>query len=49
MAAAEDMMGEGVVVVGILPMGEITKTTRLTMTGGATTILTARETPVVTE
>ena len=44
MVVAKEAVGEGVVVKGILPMGEITKTTGLTTTRGAATILTVRAT-----
>ena len=46
MAVANEAVGEGMVVVGILPMGEIMKTMGLTMTWEAATTLTARATPI---
>jgi len=48
MVAAREAMDKVVVVVGILPMGEITKTTGLTKTRGAATTPTVRATPVMT-
>lgn len=48
MAAANEFVGEGMVVVGILPMGEITKMTGLMTTWGATTTPTMRVTPIAT-
>ena len=48
MAVANEAVGEGMVVVGILPMGEITKMMGLTTTRGAATIPMARAPPIVT-
>ena len=47
MAVANEAVGEGMVVVGILPMGEITKTMGLTTTQGASTTMKARATPIM--
>lgn len=46
MVVAKEAMGEGVVVVGILPIGKITKTMGLTMTWGATSTLMMWVTPI---